>query len=162
MDYTAIKRLRTEDDAVKALENGLPFTHISFSPFRDSSSVALCAVRQQPSNVCYLGERMKDNDQVAELLFSGTSPAFKFTNWPLLGHLSERLRNNSKVVLMALQSIPDGNLRNDLIDYHASPRIQELCSHGDPISALKADLLAERLTQELAPKPPSRSTKLKI
>lgn len=162
MDCTAIKKLRTEDEAVKALQDGLPFSHISFSPFRDSLSVAVSAINKNPSNVWYLGERMKDSDEIADLLFARSSPRFKFTNWPLLGHLSERLRDDSRVVLMALETIPDGELRNDLIDYHASPRIQDLCFGRDPVAVLKADLLAAKLTQDLAQKPPPRSAKLKI
>ena len=74
----------------------------------------------------------------------------------------EPYRDNSEVVIKALLNLPDGGHRSELIVHCTSERIKDLCSGKDPVQALKAELLAKHLTEELAPKPPSRSTKLKI
>lgn len=157
MDYGYYKYFKTEEEALQALDNRCDFKHVVFEPFRDNLNVAKRAMKTTEQNFIYLGDGMKDNEEIVRDLFT----CGKATG-PYLGHCSDRIRDTDELVLLALKSCPLRGQKEDVISYYASARIKDLCDGKDPVKALEAAILAEKLTKDLQAKPASRSGKLKI
>ncbi len=120
-NISALKRL---NDALKKDESLLLFTLELYgndsifrgetvltyfdSQFRDNQKIMLIAISQHPMAVMYASDRLKNDDSIASAAVGRTFMRFMHLETAVpLAYLSPRLREDEKVVRMALEYYPD-------------------------------------------------------
>ncbi len=84
-----------EEDAIRLLKKGRPFSNKEFDLWRDNKNVALIAIEKNPFAIKDLSERLKDDEQIALKAINIYGNAYEY--------LSERLKYKREIVIKALE-----------------------------------------------------------
>ena len=84
-----------EEDAIKLLKKGRPFSSKEFDLWRDNKNVALIAIEKNPFAIKEISERLKDDEQIAIKAIGIYGNTYEY--------LSERLKNKREIVIKALE-----------------------------------------------------------
>ena len=135
--------------AVQSDGHSLPYFDpaIQNDPEVYASALRKCHVLKDSS------KELQDNRDAVLLAAQNDSEALRWC--------SNRLRNDKAFVLEVLRT--EQHHRGTVTTNWASEEVQQICKDKDPIKALEATLLAEKMTTELRQKAqPTQSKKLKI